>query len=323
MSRYAQRTLIEQPSVANWGKSAGGTALGIPQIEVFNTAGTSTWTVPEGITYAVVYLGGGGGGVSTTGAGGDGGDSTFAFAGGTVTAKGGKAVDNGTGTSDQTYSLSYSAPANSCEGAFAVSAGTSGAAKATRGAELVFGGAVTAGASISYTVGAGGTGTYTGGSGYVRVEYGTLINSYRVETFKTSGTFTPPTGVSLVKATIVGGGGSSTTSNDFNANDGTASSIAFASGTITAAGGKGGSVQRAGFSTVEGASAADNSGRGATARSRDSGNTGRSLCIASDGVIKVVTAAVTGGTGVTVTIGAGGTSGYTGGSGYAIVEYYV
>lgn len=324
MTRYAQRTLVEQSSVSTWGRSAGGATIGLPQIDVFNTAGSGTWTVPAGVTYAVVYLGGGGGAVNTAGVANAGGDSSFAFAGGTVTAKGGGGFSGAAGNSDQTYAVSYSALANSTDGAFIVGSGTTaGAAKATKGAELKFGGAVTAGASISYTVGAGGTGTYAGGSGYVRIEYGTLINSYRVETFKSSGTFTPPSGVSLVKATICGGGGSATCSNDFGANDGTASSIAFASGTITAAGGKGASTYRAGFSGWDGANGSDNSGGGAKARSNDSGNGGRSLCVASDGVIKVVTAAVTAGTGVTVTIGAGGTNGSTGGSGYAIVEYYV
>jgi len=296
----------------------------MPTIEVFNTAGTTTWTPPAGITYAVVFLGGGGGGVLDGGAGGNGGSSTFAFASGTVTALGGKGIDSGTGIGSQSSALSYSAPANSCDGGFGVCSGdTSGAAKATKGAELIYGGAVTPSTSISLTVGAGGTGTYTGGSGYVRVMYGTLINSYRVETFLSSGTFTPSAGVTLVKATIVGGGGSATCSNDFFANDGTASSIAFASGTITAAGGEGASTYRAGFSTVEGALACNNSGRGATSRSYNSGNGGRSLVVASDGVTKVVTAAVTPSTGVTVTIGAGGTAGYAGGSGYAIIEYYV
>jgi hypothetical protein len=296
----------------------------MPTIEVFNTSGAGTWTVPAGITYAVVYLGGGGGGVNTGGGGGNGGDSSFAFAGGTVTAQGGKGFSSAAGLSDQSTAVSYNGPANSTYGAFIAGSGTTGgAALATKGAELKFGGAVTTGASISYTVGAGGTGTYTGGSGYVRIEYGTLINNYRVETFKTGGTFTPPTGVSLVKATICGGGGSSTCSNDFGANDGTASSIAFAGGTITAAGGEGASTHRAGFSGWDGANGSDNSGGGAKSRSADAGNGGRTLCVASDGVIKVVTAAVTAGVGVTVTIGAGGTAGSTGGSGYAIVEYYV
>ena len=326
MSRYAQRTLGAQPSLANWGKAAGGTALTMPTIEVFNTTGAGTWTVPAGVTYAVVTLQGGGGSVNTFGGGTDGGDSTFAFAGGTVTAKGGRGASSGVGTGDQSTAVSYAGLANSGDGAFqAGSATTGGAAMATNGALLVFGGAVTAGASIALNVGKGGDGAGErfGGSGFVRVEYGTLINSYRVETFLSGGTFTPPTGVSFVKATICGGGGSATCSNDFGANDGTASSIAFASGTITAAGGKGASTHRAGFSEAQGTVAPNNSGGGARSYSRDSGNGGRTLCVASDGVQKVVTAAVTAGTGITVTIGAGGTSGSAGGSGYAIVEYYV
>ena len=325
MTRFGERTR-SGTRVNTFTQRSAASKIVLPSIDVFNTTGANTWTVPAGVTYAVVTLQGGGGSVNSFGVGTDGGDSTFAFAGGTVTAKGGKGHSDGQGTGDQSTAVSYAGLANSGDGAFQVgSATTGGAAMATRGALLRFGGAVTAGASIAINVGKGGDGAgeRLGGSGFVHVEYGTLINNYRVETFKTSGTFNPPAGVTLVKATIKGGGGSATCSNDFGATDGTASSVAFTGGTITAAGGEGASTHRAGFSTVEGTVAPDNSGGGARSRSRDTGNGGRSLCVASDGVTKVVTAAVAFGTGVSVTIGAGGTNGSAGGSGYVIIEYYV
>lgn len=301
----------------------GGVNAALPTIEEFYTAGSGTWTVPTGITYAVVYMGGGGGGVNTGGAGGDGGNTTFSFAGGTVTANGGKGHSDGTGTSDQTYAASWSAQRAS-GGAFAVGSGTTGgAAWATDGQEIIYGGAVTPGASISYTVGAGGTGTYTGAAGYIIIEYGTNLNSRRIETFTTSGTFTPPATTTVVKATICGGGGSSTTDNNGKATDGSSSSVAFSGGTVTAVGGKGGSTYRAGFSTVEGAAAASKSGKGARARSRDSGNGGRSLVVGGDGQQRIVRRTVTPSSGITVTIGAGGTYGYAGGDGYVIFDYFV
>lgn len=304
----------------------GGGAIGLPVIEEFYTAGSGTWTVPAGITYAVVYMGGGGGGVNTGGAGGNGGNTTFAFASGTVTAYGGKGHSDGTGTSDQTYAASWSGQ-RATAGGFAVGSGTTGgAAWATDGQEIVYGGAVTPGASISYTVGAGGTGTsgsYVGAPGYILIEYGSTYNNRRISTFTTSGTFTPPATTTVVKATICGGGGSSTTDNNAKATDGGSSSVAFSSGTVTAVGGKGGSTYRAGFSTVEGAAAADKSGKGARARSRDSGNGGRSLVVGGDGQIRVVRRTVTPSSGITVTIGAGGTYGYAGGDGYVIFDYYV
>lgn len=301
-------------------------AVILPTIEEFYTAGSGTWTVPTGITYAVVYMGGGGGGVNTGGAGGDGGNTTFAFAGGTVTAYGGKGHSDGTGTSSQSTSSSWSGARNTAGGFAVGSATTGGAAWATDGQEIVYGGAVTPGASISYTVGAGGTGTsgsYVGAAGYILIEYGTQLNTRRIETFTTSGTFTPPSTVSVVKATICGGAGSATTSNDFLASNGSSSSVAFSSGTVTAIGGGGGGTHRAGFSTVEGCAAASKSGKGARARSRDSGNGGRSLVVGADGQIRVVRRAVTPSTGITVTCGAGGTNGYAGGDGYVIFEYFV
>lgn len=325
MSRYGNQAR-SGTAVSGWTKRSTATAIALPTIEEFYTSGSGTWTVPAGVTYAVVYMGGGGGGVNTGGAGGDGGNTTFAFAGGTVTAYGGKGHDNGADTSDQTTAKSYSGQ-RATSGAFVVGSGvTSGAAMATDGQEIIYGGAVTPGASISYSVGAGGTGTsgsYVGAAGYLIIEYGTAYNSRRIETFTSSGTFTPPSTVSVVKATICGGAGSATCSNDFLASDGNSSSVAFSAGTVTAVGGKGGSTHRAGFSGQQGAAAATNSGKGARARSKNDGNGGRSLVIGGDGQIRVVRRTVTPSSGITVTVGSGGTNGYAGGNGYVIFEYYV
>lgn len=320
MSRYGERTRPGE-RISTFGKRPA--MVGLPSLDEFYTAGSSTWTVPQGITYVVVTLGGGGGGVNTSGAGTAGGDTTFAFAGGTVTAKGGAGHSDGTGTSDQSTAKSYSAVRPSA-GAFAVGSATSGgAARGSDGAILRFGGFVTPGNTISYTVGAGGDNTYDGSAGFILIEYGTQLNNRRVETFLSSGTFTPPATVTSVIATICGGGGSSTTSNDFLASDGSSSSVAFSGGTVTAVGGNGGSTHRAGFSTVEGNAAADNSGKGAIARSRDSGYGGRSLVQGADGQIRVVRRSVTPSSGISVTVGAGGTSGYAGGSGFVTFEYFV
>lgn len=132
---------------------------------------TGTWTVPTGVTYAIAHIRAGGGGTGATG--GAGGNSSVAFAGGTITATGGAkaGVHNGVSTD-----FAVAGPANSGWGAtFYNNDGTnirymSGA----NGAYVVAGGAVTPAASITVTVGAGGTagtGAAAGGSGYVWIEY--------------------------------------------------------------------------------------------------------------------------------------------------------
>lgn len=124
---------------------------------------TGTWTVPAGVTYAIAHIraGGGGGGRSGATAGGT---SSVAFAGGTINALGGSALNQGAVGS----SASYSAQANSGQGAFynETLGGSAG-----NGALITAGGAVTPAASITVTVGSGGTGLVTGGSGYVWIEY--------------------------------------------------------------------------------------------------------------------------------------------------------
>jgi hypothetical protein len=133
-----------------------------------------TFTPPAGVTYAVAHIRGGGGGVGHSTAAGVGGNSSVAFASGTITATGGNQQTNGDLGSSRTSSAGV---ANS--GDRATMSGANGAnfgfsIDGTDGALIVAGGAVTAGVGIAVTVGAGGTagtGGAAGGSGYVWIEY--------------------------------------------------------------------------------------------------------------------------------------------------------
>lgn len=144
-------------------------AGGAVKVAAFTTSGT--WTVPTGVTYAVAHILGGGGAASVSGAT-TGGTSSVAFASGTVSALGGGPFNNGIGAPG-----GNAGPLNSGLGARAeyIWGGASytqlGANNAQDGALIVAGADVTAGASITVTVGAGGTGTVAGGSGYVYIEY--------------------------------------------------------------------------------------------------------------------------------------------------------
>lgn len=144
---------------------------GVMKVQTFKTSGT--FTPPAGVTYAIAHIRGGGGGSTGSGAAGTGGTSSVAFASGTVTALGGLGViQSGLGTS-----AGVSAPDNSGAGShseyiWAGAAYTSwGGKQAHDGAYVVAGGDVTAGVGITVTVGNGGTGTQTGGSGLVYIEY--------------------------------------------------------------------------------------------------------------------------------------------------------
>lgn len=144
----------------------------VTKVDAFTASGT--WTVPAGVTYAIAHIRGGGGGVNT--GAGAGGTSSVAFAGGTISAAGGNANEgpsNGFGSS-----------ASSCAGATNSGNGATGVRNdvsiyytnisAGDGAYVVAGDDVTPAASITVTVGAGGTaGTNgaAGGSGYVWIEY--------------------------------------------------------------------------------------------------------------------------------------------------------
>ena len=142
----------------------------------------------------------------------------------------------------------------------------------------------------------------------------------KVTRFTASGTFTPPTGVTYAVAYITGGGGGIGTA---SSGTGGASSVAFASGTVTADGGLG--FNQTSYSGAPSASAGTaNSGYGAT-RTANDGVTAAVGNQAQNGAIIVAGAAVTAGTGITVTVGAGGVAGTStgaaGGSGYVYIEY--
>lgn len=139
----------------------------------------------------------------------------------------------------------------------------------------------------------------------------------KVEAFTTSGTFTPPAGVTYAIAHIrAGGGGSGSAS----AGTGGTSSVAFAGGTISATGGAGVNASVNG-SQVAGAA---NSGHGAVWGYRDPGGAAGWSGQSHDGAYIVAGGAVTAGVGITVTVGAGGTAGTggaAGGSGYVWITY--
>lgn len=136
------------------------------RVERFTASGT--FTPPAGVTYAIAHILGGGG--AAAGSVANGGNSSVAFAGGTITANGGVSV---TAYSEGTTGTAGSD--NGGQGAFTFGGNGFGTVtvvlRGADGAEVVAGGAVTAGTGVTVTVGAGGTGTKAGGSGYVWIEY--------------------------------------------------------------------------------------------------------------------------------------------------------
>jgi hypothetical protein len=133
------------------------------------TAG-GTFTPPAGVTYAVAYMTGGGGGIGASA--GDGGNSSVAFAGGTVSATGGKKFADDAASSAVRTNVGA---ANSGYGAIGANDTLAYQIKGGDGAVIVAGGAVTPGVGITVTVAAGGTtGTpngKAGGTGYVYISY--------------------------------------------------------------------------------------------------------------------------------------------------------
>lgn len=147
----------------------------VKKIEAFTASGT--WTVPAGVTYAIAHMIGGGGGAGR-GSSGSGGATSVAFSGGTVSSNGGSALDvNGIFSGQVTTAAG---PANSGRSAFysGRDGANAGSASSTGNAGdsqwVVAGDSVTPAATISVTVGDGGsagTGGAAGGSGYVYIEY--------------------------------------------------------------------------------------------------------------------------------------------------------
>lgn len=143
----------------------------VTNVAAFTASGT--WTVPAGVTYAIAHILGGGGGANASAvAAGNGGTSSVAFSGGTVSAAGGNGSSTGTALA---FASSNRANNGGEGGEVAAQQGGGYAFQVTgaNGAYVVAGGAVTPGASIAVTVGAGGTavGGCVGGSGYVWIEY--------------------------------------------------------------------------------------------------------------------------------------------------------
>ena len=141
----------------------------VTNVAAFTANGT--FTVPAGVTYAIAHIRAGGGGVGATA--GAGGTSSVAFAGGTVSATGGAAMTGGAEAA--ATDRGNAGAANSGNGGRALNSNNLGyQLVGQNGAYVVAGAAVTPAATISVTVGAGGTaGTngQAGGSGYVWIEY--------------------------------------------------------------------------------------------------------------------------------------------------------
>lgn len=143
----------------------------VTQVTAFTANGT--FTPPAGVTYAIAHIRAGGGGANAGGvAAGNGGNSSVAFAGGTITATGGVGFTVG----NALQSANGDRPANSGQGgdvAAQQGGGFGFNVSVSNGAYVVAGGAVTPGVGITVTVGAGGVaaGGSAGGSGYVWIEY--------------------------------------------------------------------------------------------------------------------------------------------------------
>lgn len=160
---------------------------------------------------------------------------------------------------------------------------------------------------------------YYDGSAWQAVGGASMIK--KVARFTSSGSWTVPTGVTYAIAHILGGGGGGGGGASYqNGSTGGTSSVAFASGTVSAPGGKGG--QGTNSSRTEGATigaGSANSGRGGPGCSGVSGD-----CNGFDAQWIVAGADVTPAASITVTVGAGGAAGNggaAGGTGYVWIEY--
>jgi hypothetical protein len=143
----------------------------VNKVAAFTASGT--WTVPAGVTYAIAHIRAAGGGNGTASAGA-GGNSSVAFAGGTISATGGAACNANPGVPNTNAQAGAANSGWGARGSVFRSADGGYNWHGGDGAYIVAGGAVTPAASITVTVGAGGTaGTNgaAGGSGYVWIEY--------------------------------------------------------------------------------------------------------------------------------------------------------
>jgi len=142
----------------------------------------------------------------------------------------------------------------------------------------------------------------------------------KVAAFTSSGTWTVPTGVTYAIAHILGGGGGGG-ARDYLGTDGGTSSVAFASGTVSAGGGAY-APQTGSQGPLTGVSDSPvNSGIGGMSNAGGGGGNDGALIVAGD--------TVTPGASIAVTVGAGGAKGTSaigrhggdGGSGYVWIEY--
>jgi hypothetical protein len=185
--------------------------------------------------------------------------------------------------------------------------------------------------STARTAAFGGTGektlaqgqlSYLESDGKVYVYSGTawvsISSVTKVAAFTASGTWTVPAGVTYAVAYIRAGGGGNGTGSSGN---GGTSSVAFASGTVSATGGNG--INSAGVAMQSPAAGAANSGEPAVGWAGASGTFSANM-VSGRGAEVVAGATVTPAASITVTVGAGGTagtSGAAGGTGYVWIEY--
>ena len=320
----ARRQLGYVSSLTTQTVTAGGFER---RVKLF-TATDSSYVVPSGVTYMVAHMKGGGAACTDNGTGGTNGDaSSVAFTAGTQSANGGTTRNLGVSNFGATAAM-----ANSGKGGrsniYNGSTSNAGWGYAEEGQEVVVGGAVTAGQTLAITVGAGGTqrsgqNGAAGGSGYVWLEYWIPANPskkpYAVRFTTTNSSYTVPADVTHMVATIVGGGGGV---GDSGAGTGGSSSVAFASGTITAVGGTDLSYWTT--QTNGRFAGANNTGHGGT-RLVTNASYGTGYNRNFDGVMLVAGGDVTAGATLAVTVGAGGTAGtngVAGGSGYVTLEFW-
>jgi hypothetical protein len=144
----------------------------VTKVDRFIASGT--FTPPTGATYAVAHIRAAGGGNGITSLGGNGGDSSVAFAAGTITAIGGTQISHNPGPFQSAIAAGATNSGQGASGGVARSADYSMVLQAGDGALVVAGDAVTAGVGITVTIGAAGTAGGSGaagGSGYVWIEY--------------------------------------------------------------------------------------------------------------------------------------------------------
>lgn len=153
---------------------------------------------------------------------------------------------------------------------------------------------------------------------YTGSTWTSISSMTKVARFTASGTWTVPAGVTYAVAYIRGGGGNTGTASW--ATGGT-SSVAFASGTVSAVGGGGMRIRY--IETNYHVTGATNSGQGGmTYGTNGAGSEGQFFGAA--GAEIVAGATVTPAASITITVGAGataGTSGAAGGDGYVWIEY--